>query len=72
MWQACVCSLSPTLFNLYFGFNNHTRLNTILYTDDRVLIQANEEDFERSVYLLSKLGSECNMEILTLKTNVIE
>ena len=52
--------------------NSHTRLNTILYADDQIIIQKSEGNLQRSVYLLgSWLPSEYNVEITTFKTKVM-
>lgn len=53
------------------GINNGTCLNTLLYTDDKILIEESQDYLQRSVYLLGKLASEYNMEISVVKTKLM-
>ena len=80
------CSLSPILFNIYMDdmirewkkmvpsgiyLGNHVYLNLLLYADDQVIIQENEDDLQRSIYKLNQLCKEYNFHISLQKTKIM-
>lgn len=80
------CTLSPTLFNIYINdliqkwkilvnpgikVNFNTSVNILLYADDVVIIQNNEDDLQRSLYYLNIISQEYDFIISTEKTKIL-
>jgi len=80
------CSMSPTLFNIYIDntvrewdqtietgikLNQHTKIKTILFADDLLIIQSSENDLQRAIYKLYLVCKKYNMKISTKKTKVM-
>lgn len=79
-------SLSPTLFNIYLGYiikrwknmvpsgihlGKNTFLNTLLYADDQVILQENEDNLQISIYQLEQILKEYNLIVSVNKTKVM-
>ena len=43
----------------------------LLFADDQIVIQSNEDDLQRSTYLLDKINLDYNMQILIFKTKSV-
>jgi len=80
------CNLSPALFNIYIDdllrswkhkadagimLKRNLYLNTLLFTDDQVLIQDSEDKFQKSVYILNQMSKDYNLEISRDKTKIM-
>lgn len=80
------CSISPTLFNIYIDdmfrtwksyvnpgiyLKNNTFLNSLLYADDKVIIQDSEDKLQKSIYVLNKITKEYNFKIAAQKTKTM-
>lgn len=79
------CSLSPTLFNIYIDSmirvwkpeikpgikigNNY--INNMLFADDQIIMQENEQDLQHSIHLLQKISKEYDLKISINKTKVM-
>jgi len=46
-------------------------LNTLLFADDRVIIQDSEDKLHKSVYLLKQISKDYNLKTSTDKTKII-
>ena len=72
------CGWSSTLFNIYtedvirtwkssvapdMPLYMNIKVNTLLFADDQIVIQINEDDLQKSIYLLDKISVDCNMKI---------
>jgi hypothetical protein len=77
------CPLSPTLFNIYINeiikrwnekyttgikISNDTKLNTILFADDQVVITNSEDNLQRGLRALHQAVQTFGMEISHKKT----
>jgi hypothetical protein len=64
------CSLSPTLFNIYFDdvirewktrsnpgiwLKETAALNTLLFADDQIIIQESKDELQRSIFYLNNI-----------------
>ena len=80
------CNLSPALFNIYIDnllrnwkhkadadilLKRNLYLNTLLFTDDQVVIQDSEDKLQKSVYVLNKMFKDYNLKISTDKTKIM-
>ena len=79
------CTLSPTLFNIYMddmyrawknkvdlGINfKNMYLNSLLYADDKVIIQDSEDKLQKSVYTLEQIAKEYGLKLSTEKTKTM-
>ena len=77
------CGLSPVLFNIYINkiiqefkivikkgiqLNNKKLVNTILYTDDQILMATSEEDLQTMAYHLNLKAKKYKMTTSSTKT----
>jgi hypothetical protein len=46
-------------------------LNTLLFTDDQVIIQDSEDKLQKSVYILNQLSKDYNLKISIDKTKLM-
>ena len=46
-------------------------LNTLLFTDDQVIIQDSEDKLQKSVYILNQMSKDYNLKISMDKTKVM-
>jgi hypothetical protein len=46
-------------------------LNTLLFADDKVIIQDSEDKLQKSVYTLSQMSKDYNLKISTDKTKIM-
>jgi hypothetical protein len=80
------CLLSPTLFNVYInevikGWNqiytkginvqNTTKLNTVLFADDQVIVGSSENNIQRGVFTLNNTLNTFGMTISCKKSKVM-
>ena len=80
------CSLSPVLFNIYIDdairkwkldapkglyLGKGFYLNILMYADDLVIIQENENDLQRSLFYLTDILADYNQTISLSKTKVM-
>jgi predicted DNA-binding protein YlxM (UPF0122 family) len=79
------CPLSPTLFNWYIDevtrecqkelqthyITDDISLNTILFTDDQVVLADSEDNLQRAVYKLSNIANKYNLKMSAKKTKVL-
>jgi hypothetical protein len=80
------CPLSPTLFNVYInevikdwnqiytkGINvqNSTKLNTILFADDQVIIANSEDNLQRGVFTLNNTLNRFGTTVSCKKSKVM-
>ena len=80
------CSLSPTLFNIYIDdvlkkwqskeypgvqLDRHTYLSTLLFADDKIIIQESEDKLQLAVHRLNQICPEYNLKISLHKTKVM-
>jgi len=77
------CRLSPVLFNIYINkiiqefktvikkgiqLNNRKLVNTILYTDDQILLATSEDDLQTMAHRLNLIARKYKMTISGTKT----
>jgi hypothetical protein len=85
-WVRQGCSLSPLLYIVYMNkikaewkkkphgsikVDRHTKVDTLLFADDQVLVAESEDDLQRSVCSLHRKAKEYDMEILLDKTKIM-
>jgi hypothetical protein len=80
------CPLSPTLFNICMNeiiiqwnkiynkgirIQNNTKLNTLLYADDQIIISNSEDNLQRGVYMLNNILKDFKMKISCSKSKTM-
>lgn len=79
------CSLSPTLFNIYMDdmfrtwklnvdpgiYFKKTFLNSLLYADDKVIIQDSEDKMQMAVYKLHQIAADYGFKVSIEKTKTM-
>ena len=80
------CPLSPTLFAIYINeiiccwnkkyplgitISGNTKLNTLLFADDQIIISNSEDNLQKAVFALQKVAQEYGMQISLQKTKVM-
>ena len=80
------CCVSPTLFNIYIDdmlrawksrvtsgiqLNKSICMGSLLYADDIVLIQENEDDLQRAMFQLQEVAREYSLTISVRKTKTM-
>jgi hypothetical protein len=51
--------------------SNNTTVNMLLFADDVLIIQENEDALQKSMYELNKISNNYNCNICTTKTKVM-
>ena len=46
-------------------------LNTLLFTDDQVIIQDSEDKLQKSVFILNQMSKDYNLKLSTDKTKIM-
>ena len=80
------CNQSLALFNIYIydllrnwkhkadtgiKLKRNIYLNTLLFTDDQVIIQDSEDKLQKSVYLLNQMSRDYNLKISADKIKIM-
>ena len=57
-----------TLVDSGIQLSNHISVNSIMYADDLVIIQKNEDALQKSIFMLDRVAIKYNLKISTVKT----